>query len=143
MTKEFSFQIGDCVLVRKYRKSSTFDPYFSPEKFCVDILANENTWLIENTVIGLCLQRHPNDIKVLSSSLLSLSEQDCKNDNITYDENLHWKNAFDFVAKSEHSDNDESFQKTNPTQTPLRGSIRLRRPNPKFFKDYFELWLQS
>ena len=59
-----SFQIGDCVLVRNYRGCSKFDPYFLREKFCdIDILANRNALLIENTASGLCLQRHPNDIK--------------------------------------------------------------------------------
>ena len=44
----------------------------------------------------------------------SLPEQAFKNDNITYDENLQWRYAFDFIAKSEHPDHDEPFKRTNP-----------------------------
>ena len=89
-TKDFSFQIGVCVLLRNYRRRFKFGPYFLPNKFCViDILANGNTLLIENTVSDLCLQRHPNDIKLLNGSLPSLPEQAVKNDNIVYDESLH------------------------------------------------------
>ena len=70
------FQIDDCVLVRNYKYRSKFDPYFLPEKFCVvDILSNGNTLLTENTVSGLCLQRHPNDIKLFNGSLPPLPEQ--------------------------------------------------------------------
>ena len=59
LTKDFSFKIGDCVLVRNYKRRSKFEPYFLPDKFHVtDILANGNTLLIENTVSGLGLQRH-------------------------------------------------------------------------------------
>ena len=36
LTKDFSFQIGDCVLVRRnYRRHSKIDQYFLPEKFCI------------------------------------------------------------------------------------------------------------
>ena len=97
-----------------------------------------NTLLIENTDSGLCLQRYPNDIELFHGSLPSLPEQVFKNDNITYDENLHWGNAFNFIAKSESSDNDKPFQKANPSQNPLRRSTRLRRHNPKYAEDYFE-----
>ena len=135
----FSFQIGYRVLVRNYRQRSKFEPYFSPEKFrVIENLANGNTLLIENTVSGLCLQKHPNDIKLFNCSLPSLLEQAFRNDNITYNENLHWRNAFDFIAKSEHPDNDEPFQKANPSQASLRRSTRLRRPNPIYLNDYFE-----
>ena len=128
MAKDFSFQIDDRVFVRNYRQRSKFDPYFLPEKCCViDILANGNIFLIENTVSGLCLQRNPSDIKLFNGSLSSLPEHTFKNDN---DENLHCESPFGFIAKSEHSDNDESFQKTNLIQAPLRRLTRLRRPNP-------------
>ena len=116
-----------------------FDPYFLQEKFYViDNLANGNTLLIEKTVSGLCLQRHPIDIKLFNDSFPSLPEQVFKNNNITYGENLHWRNASEFIAKSEHSDNDKIFQKENSSQAPLSRSARLHRPNPKFFNDYFE-----
>ena len=121
MTKDFSFQIGDCIIVRNYRWRSKFDPYFLPDKFCViDILANGNTLSIENTVCGFYLQSHLNDIKLFNGSL-PLPEQAFKND-ITYDENLHWRNAFDFTPKNEHSNNDKPFQKANPSQASLRKS---------------------
>ena len=89
------------------------------------------------------MQRDNNDIKLLNDSIGFLYDQAFKNDNITFDENLQWKNAFDFIDKSEHSDNDEPFQKLNPSQAPLRISTRLRRPNPKYFNDYFETELHS
>ena len=65
--------------------------------------------LIENTVSGFCLQRHPNDIKFFNGLLPSLLEHGFENVNITYDEN-----AYDFIVKSEHSNNDKPFQKMNP-----------------------------
>ena len=139
LPKDLSFQIGDCVLVRNYRRRSKFAPYFLLEKFCViEILANVNSLSKENTVSGICLQRDNNDIKLLNGSIASLYDQAFKNDSITFDENLHWKNGFDFIDISEHSDNDETFQKANPSQVPLRISTRLRRPNSKYFSDYFE-----
>ena len=99
LTKDFSFRIGDCILVRNYRQRSKFDPYYLLEKFCViDTLANGITLLIENTVSGLCLQRHLNDINLFNVSLPSLPEQAFKNDNITYDKYLPWRNAFDFIV---------------------------------------------
>ena len=42
-----------------------------------------------------------------------------------------------FIAKSEHSDNDEPFQQTNPSQSSLRKSTRLHRLNTKYFNNYF------
>ena len=82
MTKDFSFQIDNRFLVRNYRRRSKFEPYFLPEKFCVtDILTNGSTLLIENTVTGLCLQRHLNEIKLLNGSLPPLLEQVFRNDN--------------------------------------------------------------
>ena len=130
--------------LRSYRRCSKVDPYFLPEKFCViDILANSNASLIENTVSGLCLQRPPNDIKFFNDSLPSSPEQAFKNDNITYDKNLHWRYAFEFISKNKHFDNNEPFQKANPSQVLLMRSIRLPRPNPKYFNNYFETKLQN
>ena len=64
----FSFQISYRVLVRNYRQRSKYEPYFSPEKFrVIENLTNGNTLLIENTVSGLCLQKHPNDIKLFNA----------------------------------------------------------------------------
>ena len=144
LIKDFSFQTVDRVLVRNYRRRSKFEPYFLPEKFrVIEILANGNALLIKNTVSGLCLQRHPNDIKMFNGSLPSLLELAFQNDNITYDKNLHWRNAFDFIAKNEHPDNDEPFQKANPYQASLRRSTRLHKPYPKYFNDYFKIQLQS
>ena len=75
LAKDFSFEIGDYVLIRNYRRRLKFDPYFLQEKFYViDNLANGNTLLIENTVSGLCLQRHPIDIKLFNDSFPSLTE---------------------------------------------------------------------
>ena len=52
------------------KRRSKFDPYFLPVKFCViDISANGNILLIENTTTGLGLKPHPNDIKLFKSSL--------------------------------------------------------------------------
>ena len=139
LSKDLSFQIGDCVLVRNYRRRSKFALYFLPEKFCVsDILANVNSLSKENTVSGFCLQRDNNDIKLLNDSIGFLYHQAFKNDNITFDENLQWKNAFDFIDKSEHSDNNEPFQNVNPSQAPLRISTRLCRPNPTYINHYSE-----
>ena len=76
---------------------------------------------------------------MFNGSLPSLLEQAFQNGNITYDENLHWRNAFDFIAKSEHPDNDQPFQKANPSQVSLKRSTRIRRPNPKCFNDYARL----
>ena len=80
---------------------------------------------------------------MFNGSLPSLLELAFQNDNITYDKNLHWRNAFDFIAKNEHPDNDEPFQKANPYQASLRRSTRLHRPYPKYFNDYFEIQLRS
>ena len=63
--------------------------FFTGEIWDIDILANRNALLIENTASGLCLQRHPNDIKFFNGSLPSSPEQTFKNDNITYDKNSH------------------------------------------------------
>ena len=53
LSKDLSFQIGDCVLVRNYRRGSKFALYFLLEKNCViDILANVNSLSKENTVSG-------------------------------------------------------------------------------------------
>ena len=52
--------------------------------------------------------------------------------NVIYNKNSYWKNASDFIARDQHSNNDESLHKTNPSQTSLRSSIRMRRPNPKY-----------
>ena len=82
--------------------------------------------------------RHAIDIKLFYDLFSSLHEQAFKNDNITYAENLHWRKAFDFIAKTGHSDNGKLFQKGNSSQSFLRRSIKLRRPNPKYFNDYFE-----
>ena len=74
-SKRFSFEIGDYVLIRNYRRRLKFDSYFLQEKFYViDNLANGNTLLIENTVSGLCLQRQPIDIKLFNDSFPSLTE---------------------------------------------------------------------
>ena len=90
LPKDLSFQIGDCVLVRNYRRRSKFVPYFLLEKFCViEILANVNSLSKENTVSGICLQRDNNDIKLLNGSIASLYDQAFKNDSLTFDENLH------------------------------------------------------
>ena len=44
LTKDYSYQVSGCVLVRNYRRRSKFNPYFLPEKFCIiDILADGNT----------------------------------------------------------------------------------------------------
>ena len=83
-------------------------------------------------------KRRPNNIKLFNGSLSFLLEQALRNDNITYDENLQWRNTFDFIVKSEHPNNDKPFQKANPSQASLRRSTKLRRPNPKSFNDYFE-----
>ena len=57
LTKNTYFEIGDFVLAKNYKRRSKFDPCFLPEKFCViDISANENILLIENTTIGFCLK---------------------------------------------------------------------------------------
>ena len=54
----FFFQIGNCVLVRNYRRRFKFDSYFLPENcYVIDILANENTLLMKNAVSG-CLMAH-------------------------------------------------------------------------------------
>ena len=98
---------------------------------------------MKNTISGLCLQRHPNDIKLFKGSLPSFLEQTFKNYDSTCDENLHWRNAFDFTAKSEHSDYDKPFQNMNPSQAPLRRPTGLHRPNPKYYNNYFETDLQS
>ena len=76
-------------------------------------------------------------INCLMAHCPSLPGQALKN-NIISNKNLHWKNAYDFIARNEHSNKDESLHKTNPSQTSLRSSIRLRRPNPRYFNDYFE-----
>ena len=71
------------VLAKNYRRRSNFDPYFLPDRIFFlffDILANGNISLIENTVSELCLQRHPNDIKLFTGLLPSLQEQAFKND---------------------------------------------------------------
>ena len=57
LTKNTYFEISNCVLVKNYKRHSKFDPYFLPEKFCViDISANGNILLIENTITGFCLK---------------------------------------------------------------------------------------
>ena len=137
LTKNSYFEIGDFVLVRNYKRRSKFDPYFLPEKFCVvDISANGNILLIENTTNGFCLQRHPNDIKLFNGSL-PLQKQGNKNDCVDNSENSQWSNAFDFIARNEYSDNDESAQQTISKQTSLRRSAQLRKPNPKYFNNDF------
>ena len=79
LPKDLSFQIGDCVLVRNYRRRSKFVPYFLLEKFCViEILANVNSLSKENTVSGICLQRDNNDIKLLNGSIASFMTRHSK-----------------------------------------------------------------
>ena len=101
------------------------------------VSANGNILLIENTTNGFCLQRHPNDIKLFNGSL-PLQKQGNKNDCVDNSENSRWSNAFDFIARNEYSDNDESAQQTISKQTSLSRSTRLRKPNPKYFNDDFK-----
>ena len=105
----------------------------------MDISPNGKILLTENATNGFCLQRHPNDIKLFNGSLPFQYEQD-KNYNIDSDnsENVCWRNAFDFIASNEYSDNDETEQQTIDKRTSsVRRSTRLRRPNPKYFNDDF------
>ena len=64
---------------------------------------------IENAVSGFCSQRQPNDVELFNFSLPFLPEQAFKNDKIKYNKSLQWKKDFDFIAKKEHSTNDEPF----------------------------------
>ena len=120
------------------KRRSKFDPYFLPVKFCViDISANGNILLIENTTTGLGLKPHPNDIKLFESSLPMQPEQDIKRDCFNNNENFYWRNAFKFIASNEYPNNANPLQQTNLNQTLLRRSTRLRRPNPKYFNNDF------
>ena len=82
----------------------------------------------DTLMISNCLMAH----------LPSLSDQAFKTDNNIYDKNLHWRNAFDFIVKSKHSDNEKPFQKANLSHAPLKRLTRLHRPSPKYFNHYFE-----
>ena len=125
LTKNSYFKIGDFVLVRNYKRRSKFDPYFLPEKFCVvDISANGNILLIENTTNGFCLQRHPNDIKLFNGSL-PLQKQGNKNDCVDNSENSRWSNAFDFIARNEY-----------PIMTSLHNRQFLNKPPSEGQHDY-------
>ena len=65
----FFFRLVIAFMLETTDGVSNIDSYFLPEScYVIGILANENTLLMKNTVSGLSLQRHPNDIKLFNSS---------------------------------------------------------------------------
>ena len=110
---------------------------FTRKVYVIDISANGDILLIENTATGFCLKRHRSNIKLFNGSLPLQPEQYIKRDCVNSNENFYWRNSFEFIPRNEYPDNDEPLQQTNLNQTLLRRSTRLRRPNPKYFTNDF------
>ena len=61
--RALNFEIGDDVLVRNYKKSTKYDPFYLSQKFQVaDILAKGHILLVRDTNSSVYFKRHPNDL---------------------------------------------------------------------------------
>ena len=60
--RESSFQVGDHVLVRNYKKSSKYDPIFLPQPYIITNV-DHNTKKVTVQIDNQTLIRHPDDIK--------------------------------------------------------------------------------
>ena len=123
--------MGDGVLVKIYKQSTKYDPFYLSKKFLiVDILTKVNVLLVKDPSGGFYLIRHPIDLKRVNRDI---TFDEDKNQKEEYDNEL-WKGAFDCISQNVE-DNDEIFN----SQTRCRRSQRIRRPNPMYFNlDYVE-----
>ena len=92
-----NFKIGDDVLVRDYKKSTKYDPFYLSKKFqVVDILAKGNVLLVKDPNSGVYFKRHPNDLKRTNKDITFNDE---KNQQEEYDNEL-WKATFDYISQN-------------------------------------------
>ena len=60
-----NFEIKDNMLVRNYKKSTKYDPFYLPKEFqVIDILAKTNVLLAEDPDNGVYFKRYVNDLNV-------------------------------------------------------------------------------
>ena len=61
--RALNFEIGDDVLVRNYKKSTKYDPFYLSKKFQVaGILAKGHILLVRGTNSSVYFKRYPNDL---------------------------------------------------------------------------------
>ena len=90
-----NFEIGDNVLVRNYKKSINYDPFYLPKEFQVaDILAKGNVLLVKDRNSSVYFKKHPNDLKRVNKDITFNEE---KNQKEEYDNEL-WKAAFYYIS---------------------------------------------
>ena len=92
-----NFEIGDNVLVRNYKKSINYDPFYLPKEFQVaDILAKGNVLLVKDRNSGAYFKKHPNDLKRVDKDITFNEEKNQKEEC----DNELWKAAFYYISRN-------------------------------------------
>ena len=95
--KTCNIEIGDDVLVKKYKKSIKYDHFYLQEKFLVaDILPKGIVFLVKDPNSSIYLKRHPNDLKRVKKDITFNVEKNQKGE---YDNELG-KAAFDHISQN-------------------------------------------
>ena len=127
--KQSSFEIGDIVWIRNYKKQRKFDPLFITEPYQITNISTEgNKITVKNTVTNSVLCRHPDDIK--PCRFTGGMEETPDTENI----------ETQLPAWPEYMDDSEDhlsakIRQPMPVEIPLRRSTRERWPNSQF-QDY-------
>ena len=95
--KTCNFEIGDDVLVNKYKKSIKYDPFYLPKKFLIaDILPKGIVFLVKDPNSSIYFKRHPNDLKRVNKDITFNVEKNQKGES----DNELGKAAFDHISQN-------------------------------------------
>ena len=141
-TKESCIQQGDHVLVKNFRKTSKFQPYYLSDLYLVTDIRDGNIFILQNIENGSYLKRHPDDLKIFQGDASQCDEP--RADISEADTTAAWRDVFNDIDRYGYGDFEEDVVavcgetvELPPVQEVLRRSARHRTPNTQVFnQDY-------